>query len=201
MSILGLSITDTKPVVQGAGFWIRALARVIDLVYGYVMGAIAGFLGGLFLAILTGLSIIDPGWQAGIARGRPLLFVTALLAALCYHSVSEGLCGASLGKLICGLHVLSEDCSPCGLKQALIRSLAYYFDSLFFGAVGYLEMKKTLMEQRHGDRWAKTLVVRSPQVPAAARPSRVRYLLSIALASAAHCAAMAMTMIGLGLGA
>jgi uncharacterized RDD family membrane protein YckC len=201
MSILGLSITDTKPVIKGAGFWIRALARLGDMGYSYVLGLISGLLGGIFLGILQGLSIIDPGWQNGISGGTWLLWLMSLLGGICYHTLCEGLCGASVGKLICGLRVMSEDCSPCKLKQALIRSLAYYIDSLVFGVVGYFEMTKTLMEQRHGDRWAKTLVVRSYQVPDASKQSGLQILLAIALGSAAFCLVMVVTIVGLGLSA
>jgi hypothetical protein len=53
MSILGLSILDTESVTVGAGFWIRALARVVDTVYGYALGAVAGVQGVIILAILV----------------------------------------------------------------------------------------------------------------------------------------------------
>ena len=176
MSILGLSITDTSPVIEGAGFWIRALARGLEVAYGYVLGLVSGVLGAIVLLILQSLSIIDPGWQTGISQGKLPLFLMSLLGGICYQTLCEGMCGASLGKLICGLRVMSEDGSPCRLKPALIRSLAYFIDALVFGLVGYLEMTKTRMEQRHGDRWAKTLVVQSPKVPEASRRSGLQVL-------------------------
>jgi uncharacterized RDD family membrane protein YckC len=201
MSILGLSITDTEPVIEGAGFWIRALARLLDTVYGYLLGAFSGVLGAITLLILQSLSIVEPRWQARVAHGRWLLILTSLLGGICYHTICEGMCGASMGKLGLGLRVLSEDCSPCRLKQALIRSLAYFIDAVAFGAVGYLEMTKTRMEQRHGDHWAKTLVVQRPQVPEVSNRSGVRLFLAIALGSAAWSFFLVITMVGLGLGA
>lgn len=176
MSILGLSITDTTPVIEGAGFWIRALARILDMAWGYALGLISGVLGAIVLVILQSLSIIDHGWQTGISQGTWLLWLISLVGGICYQTLCEGMGGASLGKLICGLRVMSEDSSPCRLKQALIRCLAYFIDALVFGVVGYFEMTKTRMEQRHGDRWAKTLVVRSPQVPEASKRSGLRDL-------------------------
>ena len=71
------------------------------------------------------------------------------------------------------------------MKPALLRSLAYYLDALVFGAVGYLEMQKTLMQQRHGDRWAKTIVVRTSQVPEISKRSGLRLFLAFVLGSAA----------------
>jgi hypothetical protein len=85
------------------------------------------------------------------------------------------------------------------LWPALIRSLAYFIDGLVFGLVGYLEMTKTLMEQRHGDRWAKTLVVRRAQVPEASKRPGLRFFLAIALGSAVWGFFLVVTVIGLGL--
>ncbi len=199
MSILGLSILDTKPVIQGAGFWIRALARVVDTVYGYLMGFFAGVLGGIVLLILQNLSIVEHGWLLRVSQGKWLLWLASLVGGIGYQTLCEGLCGASIGKLLCGLRVLSEDCSPCDLWQGFIRSLSYFIDALVFGLVGYLEMTKTLMEQRHGDHWAKTLVVRTFQVPEASKASGLRFLLAIALGSAAWSFSLIVAYIALGL--
>jgi uncharacterized RDD family membrane protein YckC len=199
MSILGLSITDTKPVIEGAGFWIRALARLLEMAYGYLLGSFSGVFAAIALLILQRLSIVEPGWQLRISRGKSLVWLMSLLGVICYQTICEGMCGASVGKLVCGLRVLSEDCSPCRLKQALIRSLAFFFDALVFGAVGYLEMTKTRMKQRHGDHWAKTLVVRRSQVPEVSNRSGLRFFLAIALGSAAWSFFLVAAIIGLGL--
>jgi uncharacterized RDD family membrane protein YckC len=199
MSILGLSITDTKPVIQGAGFWIRVLARVVDTAYGSLLGFFAGFFGAIVLLILQNLSLVEHGWLLRVSQAKWGLWLASLAGSIAYQTLCEGLCGASIGKLVCGLRVLSEDCSPCDLWQGLIRSLSYFIDGLVFGLVGYLEMTKTLMEQRHGDHWAKTLVVRTSQVPEASKPSGWRYLLAIALGSAAWGFFLIATYIVLGL--
>ncbi|MBZ5668924.1 MAG: RDD family protein [Acidobacteriia bacterium] len=201
MSVLGLSIIDTKPTIEGAGFWIRVLARIVDYAYGYVVGFFAGVFGAIALAILQVLSIAEPGWQIRISQGKVLMVVMSLVGGICYHTICEGMYGASLGKLVCGLRVLSEDCSPCRLKPALIRSLAYFIDGLVFGAVGYLEMTKTRMEQRHGDHWAKTVVVRNPQVPEGSKRSGLRFLLAIFLGSAVWSLPLIAAIVGLGLDA
>jgi len=185
MSILGLGLTETKPVVVGAGFWIRSLARALDLLYGYVVGSLAGICGAFVLAILQVLSLADPGWAARFSQARATLMLTSLVGSVFYQTFCEGLFGASVGKLICGLRVLSEDLSPCRLKPALVRSLGYFVDGLVFGVVGYLEMNKTQMEQRHGDHWAKTVVVRNAQVPEGSKRSGGRFVLAFALGTAA----------------
>ena len=200
MGILGLSITDTKPVIHGAGFGIRFLARVLDTLYGTLIGAFAGAFGAIALLILQQLSIVEPGWKIRASQERWLLWLASLTGGVFYHTLCEGICGASLGKLICGLRVLSEDCTPCGLKQALIRSLAYFIDGLVFGLIGYLEMNKTLMEQRHGDHWAKTVVVRSSQVPETSKKPGLRIFLAIVLGSGAWLFSLFVAYVGLGFG-
>ena len=40
--------------------------------------------------------------------------------------------------------VVQEDGSPCRIGSALIRSLAYLIDSLFFGAIAYFAMQAVL---------------------------------------------------------
>ena len=185
MSILGLSITDTKPVLVGAGFWIRALARVIDYAWGYVVGLLVGINAGISLVILEALSIAEPGWADRVGQSNLLTFILSLFGYIAYHTFCEGLHGASLGKLICGLRVRAENLAPCRMNPALQRSIAFYLDGLVFGAVGYMEMQKTLMEQRHGDRWARTVVVKTSQIPEEARRPNLQFPYAFALGSAA----------------
>ena len=185
MSILGLSIMDTKPVLVGAGFWIRALARLIDYAWTYALGVLVGINAGITLAILEALSIVEPGWADRVGQNNLLTVILSLFGYVAYHTFCEGLHGASLGKLICGLRVRAQDLAPCRMKPALQRSMAFYLDGMVFGAVGYMEMQKTLMEQRHGDRWARTVVVKTSQVPGEARRPNLQFPYAFALGSAA----------------
>jgi hypothetical protein len=48
----------------GAGFWIRLLARLIDIiVVGFLLGLVAGVFGGIILAIFQATGIVASGWQ------------------------------------------------------------------------------------------------------------------------------------------
>jgi uncharacterized RDD family membrane protein YckC len=200
MSILGLSILDTKPVTVGAGFWIRALARLVDTVYGFALGVVAGVFGAIIVPILEALSVVEPGWGDRISQGSNLMpTLMSLVGYLFYYTTCEGLCGASLGKLVCGLRVLSEDLSPCSLKPAFVRSLAGFVDGLFFGVIGYMSMSKTLTQQRHGDHWARTVVVRNSQVPLGSKRSTTQYLLALALGSVAWGLALVAGLLWRGL--
>src|SRR4051812_5224824 len=145
----------------GVGFWPRVGARVIDLVVHYVLYLVASVVFGVMIGIIA-VATHSPIDELVRKMGQFSLpsFALAWLGSVMYHSVCEAGSGATLGKLAIGAVVLQEDGTPCRFKSALIRSLAYLVDSLFFGVVGYAEMKGSELQQRHGDNWAHTVVVK-----------------------------------------
>jgi uncharacterized RDD family membrane protein YckC len=88
-------------------------------------------------------------------------FGLGILGAFLYHSVAEGIGSVTIGKLICGLRVVQVDGKPATMKGAFIRDLAYHIDALFFGLVAYLSMVKGPLQQRFGDVWGHTVVVKT----------------------------------------
>jgi len=76
-----------------------------------------------------------------------------------YHLTSEWIGGATVGKLALGLRVRNAQLGRCTFVGALVRTLAYYLDALFFGLVAYLVMQESEMKQRLGDKWGNTVVV------------------------------------------
>jgi uncharacterized RDD family membrane protein YckC len=182
---------DQTPLVAevrftfGAGFWIRSLARLIDIIFvGFLLGLVAGVLGGIILAILEATGIVAPGWQYRGQGFSATGFGLSLLGGILYHSASEGIHGASVGKLVCRLRVVSADGRPCDMKQALIRSLAYLWDAIFFGLVAYNCMQRSALKQRYGDVWAKTVVISSSYVPEESQRSIGRFFLGNCLGAA-----------------
>ena len=153
-------------IVSGAGFGIRAAARGIDIVYGIVIGFFGGVFAGILIVVLEQGGRIESGWQERVGGVDLASWGSSLLGTLFYHCLTEGMYGASLGKLLCRLRVVSEEARPIGIMQAFKRNLAFYWDGLFFGLVGYSSMKKSELNQRYGDHWAKTVVIKSSDVPA-----------------------------------
>lgn len=173
MGPLSLSATDAHLTIVGSGFWIRVLARTVDTVIGLIIGFVVGICGVFTLAILQRFGVIDSGWQEVVRNGGiPISgLILSSLGSIFYHSSCEGFYGASLGKLVCGLRVLSDDGSPCDFEAAIIRSLAFLVDALVFGFVAYKCMKGSALNQRWGDKWARTVVVKQSQVPGSSRRS------------------------------
>jgi len=182
-----ISILTAEPVgdgpVEGAGFLIRALARLIDLLFHYLITAMTSVAAGLFIAL--GAAVLGFDFDAAIKDADAttvLAHVASFLGGTCLHVASESLHGSTLGKLICGLTVIREDGSaPPGFLAGFRRELAFYVDSLFFGAVAWNKMQESLLSQRIGDKWAHTVVVHRKTVPPSRRPSVLRFLAGLAL--------------------
>ncbi len=121
--------------------------------------------------------------------------VWGLIAALLYHTVAEGIGGATIGKLLIGHRVVNADLRPAGALAAFMRSLAYFLDSLFFGIPAYSSMSESSLHQRIGDKWASTIVAQAGALPAHARRSGGLIALGIFAGSAAYVACLAISMV------
>jgi uncharacterized RDD family membrane protein YckC len=155
-----------------ATFGIRAGARIVDL----IVGAGAGFIGGGVAGGIIGVAMPEKVHE--LSKLTAGSFLLSTLGSLAYHTISEGVAGASVGKLVCGLRVVSQNgFGRPTVLGAFIRTLGYYIDSLFFGIVGYSVMSKSELQQRLGDKWGKTVVVKSASLRAGVLPSPVLGLL------------------------
>ncbi|MCX7046939.1 MAG: protein kinase [Candidatus Sumerlaeota bacterium] len=68
--------------------------------------------------------LADPKEYSGL---KPMLFSLIYLAiVLLYFAILEGLWGASVGKAICGLRVVSSDRGMPGMPRATLRALIYF---------------------------------------------------------------------------
>ncbi len=83
-----------------------------------------------------------------------------LIGGFLYHSILEGVFGKTLGKKICGIKVVRDDLSKCGIPRAMLRNLLRIIDGLFYYFVGVISITATLKWQRLGDLAAETVVVR-----------------------------------------
>jgi uncharacterized RDD family membrane protein YckC len=190
------NVSSTSVTIEtGAGFGIRAAARVIDIIYGIMLGFFGGIFAGIILLFLDRDGLIASGWQQRLGGVDLAGWGFGLLGTLFYHWLTEGISGASLGKLLCGLRVVSEESRPIGLMQAFKRSLAFYWDGLFFGLVGYSSMKKSELNQRYGDHWAKTVVIKSSEVPVESKRGWEMFAVAFVLGSFVKMIGMAVGLI------
>ena len=145
-----------------AGFWVRAAARVIDVlvilgIYNFFyivdrIGASAGlWSSGSFedFSFLTGWISPDDIARGAFFFGFPVF----------YYVFLHGAYGQTFGKMAFRIRVINEDGSALGYGRAFLRWLAYFLcDMTFF--LGYLLAAVDKRKQGLHDKVCGTLVVR-----------------------------------------
>jgi uncharacterized RDD family membrane protein YckC len=146
--------------VQYAAFMRRAGAFLIDLIVvpllwlaflfltGFAIGFVAGLLGTSeetderFLDTLIG----------------PLALVLIVAVPVLYSAVLEAGAGGTVGKLLLKIHVASADGSRLRFGRALVRGMAKFFSTIFFG-LGFIPAAVSERHQAMHDFIAGTVVV------------------------------------------
>ncbi len=155
--------------LEYVGFALRAATQVIDWIVGMGLALAAGVAVGVALAMLQVSGVIGAGWERKVGETTPLSFALGFVGFILYHALAEGFGGATLGKAMTGLRVRSDDGSPAKLGGAMLRSIAFLWDGFFFGMVAYGSMSRSRTQQRNGDKWGRTVVVRAASLPASAQ--------------------------------
>lgn len=113
--------------LRPAGFWIRALALVIDFVLFALVqlsfGAIAGRIWG-------------GGVDGMTFKGTVVLFV--ILFSACYTIVLHALDGQTIGKALAGIRVVTTDGQRLPLGASLLRYIGYWISLGPTLTLGYL---------------------------------------------------------------
>lgn len=145
--------------LQGQGFARRAVAYIIDnLIYIGVF---------LFMTLVVGLLItfisyiLFPEYDVvtDSTMQRWVSILLSIVLAVVYFASFEWLFGATPGKVLMSMRVVSDDGRPCGFKAAIIRAFLRYIDALFFAIPAYASMSSDERRQRLGDKAAHTVVV------------------------------------------
>jgi uncharacterized RDD family membrane protein YckC len=180
--------------LQGATFWPRAFARLIDSVVHYLVGFIAGRLFFFLLTVAAGGR--PPLWVLlRLSRIHFPTLVAGLLGSLAYQVICASVHGSTLGKLLLSLQVVQDDGAPCRPRSAVIRELAYFVDALFFGIIAYTSMQGDPQQKRHGDDWAHTVVGKRSDVPEESRQGPMRFVLGFMLGTFADIAFLMVGML------
>jgi len=168
----------------------RFSALILDLIFFWVLSLVVNNVYGI--TEVTSGAPPSPdrafgSYTTSTTIAWPLL--TALWLA--YYFVPEGLFGASLGKILCGLCVVRVDGRPLGFGAVLTRNVLRLIDVLpALYLIGGLFVLGTANSQRLGDKWAGTTVVGRDvalaQDPSATRrpPPGARRALGIVLVAA-----------------
>ena len=148
-------------VWEGSGFWIRALAYVIDLILFFAVSYFVELIITV-LYILLG-NIDEASYNAALKHTTVIRYVLSIIPWVAYFIICESVFGATLGKLICKLRVVKLDGSLVNFWQAFLRGIFRLIDGLFLGGVAALFMSAH-RNQRIGDQIARSFVVPSKDI-------------------------------------
>ncbi len=163
-------MTDRDRDFPYAGFWIRAGARVIDLIL---------ILAAFNLFWLADRHGGEAGWWApsflgedGPRPGAGFSFANVLRGVfffgfpVFYYVYLHGACGQTFGKMALKIRVLNADGSPLDFRKAFLRYLAYFLCDLTLD-LGYIWAAFDPRKQGLHDKVCRTIVVHeSPAVGA-----------------------------------
>lgn len=152
-----------RPIQSGDvyGFGRRAGGRIIDLLVGQGTGLVAGVLAAVSLVVLERMGVARAGWATRMDPGFGFNLLAGFVSSVLGAAVGTWLCGATVGKALLGMRVVRTDGQRAGLGANLVRELGYFIDALFFGLVAKSAMDGSPLQQRFGDQWAGTTVVRA----------------------------------------
>lgn len=156
------AILPAPPPLKGKRFAVRALAFFIDGVLQVISFLLVQCTTGLVLAIL--IAIIE-----AVAKHRVqidgkgvggLFLVSCIVLGVLYFTFFEWQYGASPGKILLRMRVVRLSGSSLSFGTALVRSLYRILDSIGFGLIAWVKMKRPLY-QRLGDLHTGTVVLSS----------------------------------------
>lgn len=107
----------------------------------------------------------DALYSAETVEGAATSAATWVLHLLAYALI-QGLTGASLGKLIVGLRVVTADGQVAGVGRSFVRTISWLLDALTCGlpVIGGVMIVSNRGHRRLGDMFAGTYVVRKGSV-------------------------------------
>lgn len=143
--------------MKPSGLWRRSLAAMID--------ASIVFCLSFLIIIKFGTETSEEHWSLS---GIPAALM--LLGMALFWIIPEWLTGMSFGKWSCDLHVVDMAGNKISLPQSVKRNVLRVVDVQAAYLVGFIAAKLTPNQQRLGDLWAKTIVVRGSEIKRRSTP-------------------------------
>ena len=138
---------------EPAGFWIRALAFLIDGVVLYVLGLIAEKRLGIPDSTLGN----GPVTTDALIRELPGLLLSVVIG-LVFYTVMVGAWGATVGKMICGIRIVRGDGGRVTYGLSFTRYFAEFLSLVVLG-LGYVWVALSPSKRAWHDYLCDTRVV------------------------------------------
>lgn len=133
----------------------RAVAFLLDLaVVVLIIVTVWSFAGGVNQTAENNTSLTDPNTAASL--------VIAVALLVYFGGLESAWGGSTVGKRLVGLRVAMLDGSPLTGRAVFMRTVGRFFDcSLFSPIIAAVFVWASPHNQRLGDRWGKTIVIRT----------------------------------------
>jgi uncharacterized RDD family membrane protein YckC/type II secretory pathway pseudopilin PulG len=146
-------LTSTQVMeVKYAGFWIRYVAITLD---GILLASFYAISGGIFA--FTGIITQDITEKSLVPETISL--VSQVLITCIYFLLLTYYKGATLGKMMVGIRVQSEDSQKLSFGKVVVREIFGKFISYLILGIGYIMSAFTKKKQAFHDKIAHTVVV------------------------------------------
>lgn len=140
--------------LRPAGFWIRVVAAVADLVFVFIVQFSLGFVG----ARVWGAEV------EGYAIFQVLVVLFTIAFTALYTTLLHAMTGQTLGKMLVGVRVVATDGAPLPIGAALLRYFGYFASmatlGLGFVMAGLRRDKRALHDLIAGSRVERRPVTR-----------------------------------------
>src|SRR6266568_2992970 len=138
------------------GFWLRFVAKILD---GLIQDIILIPLFLLFSPRISLMGRFGPPTPAEIAKLVVVVLVGGVVG-ICYNTFFLGKFGATPGKMVCGLKVLTPEGTPISYARALGRVAAEFLSSMFC-SLGYIIAAFDRQKRALHDHIASTRVIKT----------------------------------------
>lgn len=137
-----------------AGFWIRAVASLVDML---AIGLLESVLGSLLIRV----GGMEPEFHS--PEGRAIMLTVAsfgVVLGYAYRVFFIGYCGQTPGKMAVRIKVIRTDGTEAGYARAFLREVVGKFLSKIILGIGYLMVAIDPRKQGLHDKIADTYVIK-----------------------------------------
>lgn len=140
---------EESSIFNSAELNIRALAFFIDIVIVLMLAFVAFGIGIYFLQ----------GTEAELGSASFTIYLLLFILASSYFVILNGYSGKTIGKMLMGIRIISDDGNTIGFWQSFVRWIGYYISAIFL-FVGFLWSIFDRNSQSWHDKIAGTFVVK-----------------------------------------
>jgi len=146
-----------------AGFWLRFLAKVVDMIVGWVIGTVINLgLAMLFFGNFIFMpKATDPAVMGRFFAYNGTSFLVGLTVGIVYNWFFLSRYAGTPGKLAVGLKIVRSDGSPLSTGRIIGRYFAEWISGLFTLGIGYIMAGFDDERRALHDRICDTRVIKS----------------------------------------